>query len=138
LLEPSSPGRRPFHIKEALEIIRKNEKIDSLVGISEIAANMNPLKALKLDKFNLVTRFSDGEKIKNLIHQNQKLPKVYHINSSLYIFKSKNVLNFKGASCYGNRVYGYVMDSLYDIDIDEPEDWEVAELKMKKILKLEK
>lgn len=134
LLEPSSPGRRPFHIREALKIIKKNAEIDSLIGISKVAPNLNPLKILKLGKNNLVFRFTDGEKIKNLIHRNQELPVVYHINSALYIFRAKNVLKYEGAGCYGEKVYGYLMDPIYDIDIDEPDDWEIAEFKMKKIL----
>ena len=130
-LEPSSPGRQPFHIREVADLINKAKNIDSIVGVSEIQPHFSPLKALKMDKSNLISRYTDGELIKNLTHRNQDISSTYFINSSIYAFKVSNFLKSDSPSLWGNRVLGYKMDSIYALDIDTPEDWAVAEMKMK-------
>jgi CMP-N-acetylneuraminic acid synthetase len=82
----------------------------------------------------LVTRYSDGEKIRNLIHRTQDIGKSYFINSSIYAFKTENLFSSE-PSLWGDKVLGYIMDSKYAMDIDSPEDWIIAEAKMKKVLK---
>lgn len=133
LLEPSSPGRRPFHIKEVVNLIKeRGAKIDSIIGISEIPANLTPSKALKIQKDGAIVRY-DGTAIGNLVHRTQDISKFYFINSAIYVFKTKNLFK-KKPSLWGNKVLGYIMDSKYALDIDIPEDWILAEIKMRKIL----
>jgi CMP-N-acetylneuraminic acid synthetase len=134
-LEPSSPGRQAFHIKEVCDLVNNIRNIDSVVGISEIPGHFSPLKVLERDKQQMVTRYGDGELIRNLTHQNQDLPSLYFINSAIYAFKSSNV--FKDpASLWGDKVLGYTMEPRYALDIDTPDDWIVAEAKMKELLRL--
>jgi len=137
LLEPSSPGHRPFHIREAIELIGKRDDIDSLVGISEIPSHYSPFKALKMNEKDMIFRYSDSEPIRNLIHRNQDLSKLYFINSALYAFKTENLFSAR-PSLWGDRALGYLMDSKYALDIDTLEDWIMAEVKMKRILEEEK
>lgn len=134
LLEPSSPGRQPFHIKEVAEIISKNKNIESLVGISEVPAHFSHLKQQQRDKSGIITRVTDGAKIKSLIHRNQNVPKSYYINSAIYAFKTSNLFDGNN-NLWGGNTYGYIMDNKYALDIDTPEDWLTAEIKMKRLLK---
>ncbi|MCD6471486.1 acylneuraminate cytidylyltransferase family protein [bacterium] len=137
LLEPSSPGRQPFHIKEVVKILKSEKNIDSLVGISVVPGHYNPLKILRRNKNGLVTRYYDGQQVKCLIHRNQDLPTLYFINSSIYAFKIKNILD-DPPSLWGERVFGYVMGIEYSMDIDTPDDWIIAEAKMKALKKKRK
>ena len=131
LLEPSCPGRIPKHIQEVVEIF-KNSDADSIAAASEIPARFNPAKALKIFGDNELRHFS-GTLIKDLTHQNQKIEKLYYINSAIYAFKTKNLFE-ENPNLWGSKVLYYPMDPKYALDIDTPEDWENAEKKMKKLL----
>lgn len=129
LLEPSSPGRQPFHIQEVVSILNKSRKeIDSLAGISEVPSHFSPLKALTRDSADMLVRYNDGAKVRNLIHRSQDVPVYYHINSAIYAFHVRNFFD-NSPSLWGDRVFGYLMDSKYACDIDTPEDWVIAESK---------
>jgi len=133
LLEPSSPGRQPFHLKEVTRLLQECNDFDSLIGISEMPGHFSHLKELVMDKKSIVTRVSDGAILRNLIHRNQDIPKSYYINSALYAFKTANLFDGNN-SLWGDSTYGYSMDEKYALDIDTPDDWLVAEVKMKKLL----
>jgi len=135
LLEPSSPGRQVFHLQEVAKIISTLDfNLDSLVGISETPGHFHYQKQMQIIDGGEVVRVGDGEKMKNLVHRNQDLTKTYFINSALYAFKRDNL--FEGnSSLWGESTYGYVMDQKYALDIDTPEDWLAAEVKMEDLLK---
>ena len=130
LLEPSSPGRQSFHLREVAELINTREDVDSIIGISEMPAHFSHLRELVPDKHGIVTRVGDGAILRNLIHRNQDIPKSYYINSALYAFKTTNLFDGNN-SLWGDSAYGYIMDEKYALDIDTPSDWLVAEVKMK-------
>lgn len=133
LLEPSSPGRQPFHIREVLRILeKKGSEVDSVTGVSEMPGHFHPLKSLTLQNDGTLARYGDGELIRNLIHRSQDLPKLYFINSAIYAFKTKNFFE-NPQSLWGNKTLAYIMDPKYACDIDTPEDWIVAEAKMKQL-----
>jgi len=137
LLEPSSPGRQVFHIQEVKKIINKHQDIDlfdSLVGVSEVPSHYSFIKQLNMNVAGLATRVGDREILKNLTHHNQDVPKSFFINSAIYAFKSKNLFDSSN-NLWGNSTYGYIMDGKYALDIDTPDDWLVAEVKMKEILR---
>jgi len=135
LLEPSSPGRQAFHIQEAVKLISAEDfEYDSLIGISETPGHFHYQKQLQITEGREVKRVGDGEILRNLVHRNQDLAKTYFINSTIYAFKRTNL--FDGSlSLWGNSTYGYVMDQKYALDIDTPEDWLIAEVKMNNLLK---
>ncbi len=135
LLEPTSPGRQPFHIDEVVKIIeQKNNEIDSICAVTEALGCLSAYKSLKIDKDNNLTRFYDNTSFRNIAIRNQDVPSSYYINSAIYAFKVSNLF-LPMPSIWGNKVYGYVMDSKYSFDIDTPEDWIIAEAKMQELLK---
>lgn len=133
LLEPTSPGRQAFHIQEVAKIINERNDIDSLIGVSELSPHYHPLKVLKRDDKEIVVRYS-GKLIRESEIRNQDFPLLYYSNSAIYAFKVFNLFDAKHSSLWGDRTFGYVMDNKYSFDIDTPEDWVVAEIKMKKLL----
>ena len=124
ILEPTTPGVESFHLQEAWEIFKKT-KADSVISILDVPSQFNPFWQFTISKNNQLSLFS-GDHIKKIIRRRQDLPTTYYRNSALYIFNPK--LLFDAApSFYGEKVYGYIMDKKYSMDLDRPEDWEVAE-----------
>lgn len=134
LLEPTSPSKRPFHIKGAVKLLF-DSGADSVVSVSEVPGVLNPHWQFKMAEDGRVGLFT-GEQTKHIIRRRQDLPKTYYRNSAIYIFKPE-VLFAPEPSLYGEDVRGYVTDTKYAFDIDVPEDWEYAENKFKKILEEE-
>lgn len=132
LLEPPAPGRQPFHIREVVELAKQNVA-DSIVGITEMPGHFSHLKEMKLDEKGIMTRATDGEIMRNLIHRNQDIPKTYFINSTIYAMKYENLFDGNN-SLWGNSTYGYLMDEKYAIDIDTEMEWLIAEVKMRRLL----
>ena len=115
------------------KLISKNPKFDSLIGISETPGHVSHLKQQQRGRNGIITRVNDGATMKNIILRNQDVPKSYYINSAIYALRTANL--FDGdKSLWGNKTYGYIMDNKYSLDIDTPEEWLIAEIKMKKIL----
>lgn len=132
LLEPPAPGRQPFHIQEVVELAKQNVA-DSIVGITEIPGHFSHLKEMKLDEQGIITRITDGEIMRNLIHRNQDIPKSYFINSTIYAMKYKNLFD-SNDSLWGDSTYGYLMDEKYAFDIDTEKEWLIAEVMMEQLL----
>ena len=134
LLESTSPGRQPFHIKEAVKLIIKTEA-DSVVSMKEVATAYSPFWQFKIDQNGKMELFT-GQPIKEIITRRQELPKTYVRNGSIYLFKT-NLLFESPPSIYGDDVRPYLTDEVYSLDIDTPQDWAEAEEKMRNILKKE-
>lgn len=133
LFEPTAPAKQPFHFGDVAKIIQKNKNFDSVVGISEFPDQYTHVMQIKLDHNNFIFRAWDNELLKNMPKSSREIPKSYLLNPQVYAFKAENL--FKGnGSMWGDSTYGYLMDNKYNIDIDTPDDWKVAEAKMKKIL----
>ncbi len=135
LLEPTSPGRQPFHIQEVAAIIEaRKDSIDSICGMSEGLGNMSAFKAFKKNQNGFLVGYSDETPFRELLKfKNQEVPPSYYINSAIYAFRVANIFS-SDPSIWGNRVYPYIMDNKYALDIDTPTDWIVAEAKMQALL----
>lgn len=132
LLEVVSPTKRPRHIKEAVKLFIKDEDADSLITVTEAPAQYNPHWLMRLDEKGYAKLFT-GEELKDIIPRRQSLPKVYAKNGAFYLFKT-DCLFRDPPSLFGDRAKLYIIDSEYNIDIDQPEDWPIAERQMQRIL----
>lgn len=131
LLEPTAPGRQVQHVVDVVSLA-KNNIADSVIGISKVSPHVNYLKQLKIDEDGCVSRVTDGAMLRNLTHRNQDIPDAYYINSAIYAFKRSN-LHDGHRSLWGDRTHGFVMDTQHSFDIDTPDDWFIAEARMKEI-----
>jgi CMP-N,N'-diacetyllegionaminic acid synthase len=73
--------------------------------------------------------------LKNLLNKDstirrQDFPEYYKVNGAIYINKINVNLN-KETSLNDNRL-PYIMDSIYDVDIDEPIDLEIFKMLVSK------
>lgn len=135
ILEPTSPARRVFHIREAAELL-VNSGADSIASVSEVLHHYNPVKVLKCNDDGTIEGIQ-GMHIRDMIHRRQDLPIYYAFNGLLFSCKI-DVLSLNPPTIWGERVLGYVVDQKYNLDIDSPEDWVVAEARMRSILEEEK
>jgi len=132
LLEVVSPTKRPHHLIEAVKFLTADKKADSLITVTEAPAQYNPHWLLRQDEKGYAKLFT-GEDIKKIIPRRQSLPKVYAKNGAFYLFKT-DCLFRDPPSLFGDRSKMFIMDPKYNIDIDGPDDWPIAEQRMRDIL----
>ncbi len=131
VLEPTSPGRQAFHIREAATLLQTSGG-DSIASISEVPHHYVPIKLLELREDGMINGI-DGTPVRNMIHRRQDLPQYYGFDGLIYACKAELVMT-EPPTLWGEKVVGYVVDSKYSVDLDRPEDWAVAEAKLREIL----
>src|SRR3990167_7512353 len=130
ILQPTSPLRQPFHLKEAIEILKK-EGADSLVSVSLVPKHFHPDWQFIKDDKNRIKIFT-GAPLKNIVTRRQNLSDTFYKNGAIFLFKTR-LLFEKEPSIYGNDVLAYQMDEKYSVNIDTPDEWRIAEELVKKI-----
>lgn len=130
LLEPTSPARQAFHVREAIEIV-ETTGADSIIALGEVPGHYNYHWQVELQ--GDVATLVDGTPWPQVIRRRQDLPKTYFRNGALYLFKT-NLLFAVEPSLYGTDVRGYVVEEKYSIDIDTLTDWEDAESRFRTLL----
>jgi CMP-N-acetylneuraminic acid synthetase len=130
ILQPTSPLRQSFHIKGAADLILKSGA-DSVLSVAEIPENFSPHKAMVIESGEL--KLFNGQPVRKRIARRQDLGKTYWSVGSIYLFKTKLLFDKDEPNFYGDKVVPYVIDSKYVIDINVPEDWERAEVAMKRL-----
>lgn len=132
ILQPTAPLRQPWHLKEAFELMQKLQA-DSVVGVIEVPGHYSPYWAVTTNEGGLGELFIGGP-IKNRIPRRQSFPKKAYANSGhVYIFKTELLFDSQGANFYGDSVALYPIEDKYAVNVDNPEDWELAEKAMKKL-----
>ncbi len=135
VLEPTSPGRRAFHVREAAALLTSNGA-DSVASISPVPHHYVPPKVLTLQPDGWITGAS-GTAVKAMLHRRQELPAYYALNG--LIFSCRSGLLFQDPpSLWGDKVAGYTVDPKYGLDLDGPEDWSAAEFQLQQIVNEEK
>lgn len=124
-LQPTSPFRKPEHIREAVKIILETNA-DSVLGVSEMPGHVNPYKSMLMNAEGKLTLFN-GNPIKQRIMRRQDLPPAYASNGMIYLYKTENLFRDEPNAFFGDDVRACVIDAKYNVDIDTPEDWGEAE-----------
>ncbi len=134
LLFCTNPLRQSWHIDEAIKIMKKTG-CDSVVAVNETPANHTPYWTLTQDKKGKVSLFG-GIPLKKIINRRQDFPeKCYARNEIIYLLKPKNLYE-KPSRLYGQKVELYVTNPIYEVDINTPEEWQLAEIRFKNLSKL--
>lgn len=112
LLQPTSPFRKPEHIRELINLYTSD--LDMVVSVG--ASPFNPY-------FNLFeetpTGFLQPSKLGHFTRR-QEVPPAYYYNGSLYLINTLSLQ--KSTLSEFTRVKKYVMDDVYCQDIDTPLD----------------
>ena len=119
LLQPTSPFRKVEFIKEAVSLY--DDSIDMVTSVRPSACN--PYYDGFEENEDGLLQLSKGD---GTIARRQETPQVWQQNGSIYVINPKSLID-KGLGKF-TRIKKYVMAELYSVDIDNPFDWEVAEL----------
>lgn len=124
ILRPTSPFRLPKTICEAWEEFKKNPRADSLRAIEKCKQHPGKMWILSGHRMIPLMPFKNGT---TPWHSSQyaSLPEVYVQNASLEIAWTRNALEQQ--SIAGEAMIPFVSQGLEGFDINEPEDWYLAE-----------
>lgn len=115
LLQPTSPLRKPTHVKDALDLYTND--MEMVVSVKESHAS-SVLCSENEDGFLELCFNKFGKR-------RQDLKSYYEYNGAVYIINIKQ-LKEKGLSGF-TKTKKYIMDEFSSIDIDIPLDWVIVE-----------
>ncbi|MCB2173561.1 acylneuraminate cytidylyltransferase family protein [archaeon] len=126
LLQPTSPLRKTETIDACITLLFDSQA-DAVVTVLPVPYEYNP--------HWVYFRRPDGELYlsmgdTNPVPRRQLLPPAFHREGSVYVTRV-NVVMDKG-SLYGDRLIGYPVNPSESVNIDNMEDWKLAEKLVKK------
>ena len=120
MLQPTSPMRKPKHVKNAItKLIDGN--YDSVMTVSETDSKAHPLKQLIIKNNQLINY---DQKAKEIITR-QELNKLYHRNGIAYVFSRDCLLNQDTLINMGKNASAVIIDEP-TVNIDTEMDLEIA------------
>lgn len=132
LLQPTSPTRQDFHIREAVEQVREHPDADSVLSVAYVPNSYNSKKTMALVD-GYLRLVHTGEPIYKRVARRQNLQNEYYSTGLIYLCKTSLLLG-DNPNLYGDKTVPYVIDQRYVLDIDEPSDWDTAEQAMKVLM----
>lgn len=129
-LKPTNPLRTAETIDRCVKLYKKSPGIDAVITV--VKAPIHPLKCWKfcgefVEPFVPESVFGITEASKT---PRQKLPEAYGNNSCVHVINPKTIL--EKHSSIGTKVKGIILSREESVNIDEPIDFEIAEILMKK------
>lgn len=123
LLDPTSPGRMPEDIANALEILESDPQAAGVVAVSEPRFNPRWVCVEEVDGY-----------MKQLVPQarsyvrRQDVPPVYRVNALLYLWRRDYIVNQDAPGFYEAPHRMLVVPEQRAVHIDAPGDFALAEL----------
>lgn len=130
LLQPTCPMRKSSLIDAAVEIMKKDPLVDSVVSVVHVGA-AHPFRMYYLTKKKELRPFC--REVLDPMLPRQLLPPVYIRSGDIYLTRRKTILHQN--SLIGKRAVGLIVPPEKTVNIDEPVDLVVAEKKMKALFK---
>ncbi|MCP4351319.1 MAG: acylneuraminate cytidylyltransferase family protein [Desulfobacterales bacterium] len=118
MLQPTSPLRNEKHIQESFKTV-KEKKPDSVVSVQKY--KFPPQFALRIEEKLLVKK----KEWSGIVRIDTQEP-MYHPNGAIVWLEIKK-FHFDSMGYYTNNTYPYVMDWKSSVDIDDSEDFEMAQ-----------
>ena len=123
LLQPTSPLRRPDHIRDAVNLLRETGA-DSVVTVVEVPPHLSPDYVMRLDEGRLEPFLADGERVT----RRQDARPAYSRDGTVYAFRRSTVERSGGI--YGDDCRPLLIDASDSLSIDSPADWDEAERRL--------
>ena len=120
LLQPTSPLRRPDHIRAAVTTLH-DTKADSVVTVVEIPRHLSPDYVMRLDGGRLQPFLPEGARVT----RRQDARPAYSRDGTVYAFWRATIERFGGI--YGADCRPLLIDARESLSIDSPADWDAAE-----------
>jgi N-acylneuraminate cytidylyltransferase len=129
VLEPTSPARRPEHVREAAALLAG---ADSVASVSEVPHHYAAAKQLRVGADGTLAGL-DGTHPGELRHRRQELEVVYAFNGLVFGCRAE-LARRDPPTLWGERVVAHVVEPRFALDLDRPEDWPAAEARMRELL----
>jgi CMP-N,N'-diacetyllegionaminic acid synthase len=124
ILRPTSPFRLPETIRRAWELFNQNSSADSLRAVDKCKQHPGKMWVIRGERMLPVMPFTNGG---TPWHSSQyaALPEIYAQDASLEIAWSRIALEQNTIA--GEIIIPFISNGLEGFDINEPEDWVLAE-----------
>jgi CMP-N,N'-diacetyllegionaminic acid synthase len=120
LLQPTSPLRRPHHIRDAVNLLRETNA-DSVVTVVEVPRHLSPDYVMRIDGGRLKPFLPEGLRIT----RRQDARPAYSRDGTVYAFRRSTLERF--GSIYGEDCRPLLIDARESLSIDTQDDWDEAE-----------
>jgi len=121
LLQPTSPLRNETHIDAAIVLLAQ-KKADAIISVCKM--EHSPLWSNKLPTNGSMSGFLQKEILNK---RSQDLDQYYRLNGAIYIC-DWNALKKERSFFIKEKIYSYIMETKYSIDIDDDDDFKLAQL----------
>ena len=120
LLQPTSPLRRPDHIRDAVKALR-DSTADSVVTVVEVPRHLSPDYVMRIDGGRLKPFLPEGARVT----RRQDARPAYSRDGTVYAFRRSTLERSGGI--YGDDCRPLLIDARDSLSIDSPADWDQAE-----------
>lgn len=120
LLQPTSPLRRPDHIRDAITTLRAT-KADSVVTVVEVPRHLSPDYVMRIDEGRLQPFLPAGARVT----RRQDARPAYSRDGTVYAFWRATLERSGGI--YGDDCRPLLINADESLSIDSPADWDAAE-----------
>jgi CMP-N,N'-diacetyllegionaminic acid synthase len=120
LLQPTSPLRRPDHIREAVSMLRETGA-DSVVTVVEVPRHLSPDYVMRIEGGRLKPFLQEGARVT----RRQDARAAYSRDGTVYAFRRSTIERTGGI--YGEDCRPLLIDARDSLSIDSPADWDEAE-----------
>jgi len=123
LLQPTSPLRRPDHIRDAVAMLRETDA-DSVVTVVELPRHLSPDYVMRIDQGRLKPFLPEGARVT----RRQDARPAYSRDGTVYAFRRSTIEQLGGI--YGNDCRPLIIDTSDSLSIDSQSDWDEAERRL--------
>ena len=123
LLQPTSPLRRPSHVRDAVKLLHES-KADSVVTVIEVPRHLSPDYVMRIDDGVLRPFLDEGARVT----RRQDARPAYSREGTVYACWRATVERF--GNIYGERCQPLMVDAADSLSIDSPADWAEAERRL--------
>jgi CMP-N-acetylneuraminic acid synthetase len=123
LLQPTSPLRRPQHIRAAVHALLET-KADSVVTVVELPKHLSPDYVMRIDEGKLRPFLAGGERVT----RRQDARRAYSRDGTAYVCCRATIERY--GDIYGDDCRPLLIPAGESLTIDSPSDWEAAERRL--------
>ena len=122
LFEPTSPFVQESHVHDCIDLMKSTKDATSVQTIIEPPPNHHAFNQRFLEDGCVKFRYSEDRE--NRINKQQK-PKFY-VHGNLRVLRCKSLL--ESNNLFGSKSLGVTIPKKFALDVDGPEDFEIAEM----------
>jgi CMP-N,N'-diacetyllegionaminic acid synthase len=123
LLQPTSPLRRPAHVRDAVTKLQET-KADSVVTVVELPRHLSPDYVMRIEDGVLRPFLAEGARVM----RRQDARPAYSRDGTVYACWRATLE--KWGNIYGERCEPLILDAADSLSIDSPADWAEAERRL--------